>query len=100
MGFAAKAGKLGFGFDSAVSAIKQSKARLVVISQEISPKSRKEIEFFATKAGIKSVVLTDVDNKTISAAVGKKCGIISINDIGFAEAIMRALIEGGNANDQ
>ncbi len=100
LGFAAKAAKLSYGFEATVTSIKASKASLVIVAEDISPKSRKEVKFFAEKFGIKTVDLIGIDIKTLSDAVGKKCGIISVNDKGFADACEKALIEGGIANDQ
>ena len=100
LGFAAKSGNLSFGFDTTVSSLKASKSKLVVISGEISPKSKKEILFFSQKASVKCISLDEIDIETLSRAVGKKCGIISINDFGFAEAFLKAYLGGGNANDQ
>ena len=36
----------------------------------------------------------------VSDAVGRRCGILSVNDSGFAGALLKAYVEGGNANDE
>jgi hypothetical protein len=36
----------------------------------------------------------------LSAAVGRKCGVISVNDNGFADAIFNNQEANSNANDQ
>ena len=106
LGFAAKAGKLSFGFEASVWSLKTKKAKLAVVAEDISQKSRKESEFFAGKNNIKLIVLNGIDMKTVSDAVGRKCGIISVNDHGFADAILKAYdeyakeFEGGNADDE
>lgn len=87
LGFASKAGKLSFGFDSSVTAIKSGKSRLILIAEDISPKSRKEALFFADKGKVKYKDLEGIDIKALSDAVGKKCGIISVNDVQFAKAL-------------
>lgn len=58
--------------------------------------------FFSDKNNIKTTILKGVDIQTVSNAVGKKCGIISVNDNGFADALLEAneVIEGGNADDK
>lgn len=105
LGFAAKAGKLSYGFEASVWSVKTRKSKLVAVSNEISPKSRKEMQYYADKYNTKITVL-DIDIKTVSDAVGKKCGIISVNDRGFADAILNCDsnavvdIEGGNADDE
>ena len=46
LGFAAKAGRLSYGMDSAVNSLKAGKARLALAAKDISQKSRKEAGFF------------------------------------------------------
>ena len=100
LGFAAKAGKLSFGMDVAVKTLKSGKAFLTVAAYDVSDKSRKEIAFFAQKYSVKFLVLERLDIKAVSDAVGRRCGIMSVNDSGFAGAFLKAYIEGGNANDE
>ena len=102
LGFAARAGKLSYGFEASVWSIKAGKARLAAVSEEISPKSRKEINYFADKYNVKITVLKGVDIKTVSDALGKNCGIVTVNDCGFADAILKCTeeFEGGNADDE
>ncbi len=87
LGFAAKAGKLSFGMDSAKTALKQGKSKLIVVASDISAKSLKEIKFFAD--GKAQVLELNSDIETLSHAVGKKCGIISLNDKGFSQSIIK-----------
>lgn len=87
LGFAAKAGKLCYGMDTATAAVKGKKSRLVITAADISEKSRKEIQFYGAKFNTE-VILSDINIDELSHAVGKRCGIISVNDEGFAKAIM------------
>lgn len=102
LGFAAKARRLSFGNSAVLWAVKTNKSQLAVISGEISEKSRKEVQYHAEKNNIKTIVLKGIDIKTVSDAVGKNCGIISVNDSGFADAILEnyEAIKGGNADDE
>ena len=93
LGFAAKAGKLSYGFEASVWSLKTGKSKLVAVSGEISPKSQKEMHYYAEKYNVKITVLDGIDIKTVSDAVGRKCGIISVNDRGFADAILKAYEE-------
>ncbi len=92
IGFASKSGNLSFGADSVNESLKRNKAKLVIIANDISDKSRKEIKFFASKSDV-PVLDAEYDISVLSHATGKKGGIISVNEIGFANAI-----KGGNAN--
>lgn len=89
LGFAAKAGKLSYGFEATKYSILSKKAKLSLVSEEISAKSQKEIIYFSDKNNIKTVILKGIDIKTMSDAVGKKCGILSVNDSGFADACLK-----------
>ena len=99
LGFASKAAKLSFGFDAVKIALTQSKSKLVLIANDVSPKSKKEVSFFSEKSKIKALVLDDYDMETLSHAVGRKCGIVSVNDASFAEGLLSAINVGRNLND-
>ena len=90
LGFAAKAGKLAYGFEATLSALKSKKSALVLIAEDISPKSRKEVVFFAEKTNTQHIILEGATIKDVSDAVGRKCGIVSVNDTGFADALIKA----------
>lgn len=98
LGFASKAGKLGFGMLQSVECLKKNKAKLIVLAYDVSEKSKKEILFFTHNKNVDTVTLDEVTMETLSAAVGKRCGIISVNDNGFADSICKIL--GGYANDK
>lgn len=99
IGFAAKAGKLSYGMSAAVSAVRAGKSKLVLVCCDISPKSQKEITFQCNKKSVSTFVLDDYDIQSVSDAVGRKCGILSINDSSFANTVAQ-YIQGGNANDK
>lgn len=95
LGFASKAGKLSFGMDMSLVSLKAGKSHLLVCACDVSDKSKKEISFHTQSKNVPFIVLTDEDIDTVGKAVGRKCGIISVNDKSFADAI-----KGGYANDQ
>jgi len=109
LGFASKAGKLSCGMDASVEAVKKGKSRLCLVANDVSPKSLKEINFFAMKNNVRVVILDDCNIDTLSAAIGRKCGILSVNDSSFADGIVGEVkkysdstetsIQGGNANE-
>ena len=43
LGFASKSGKLSYGFDAVKTALSQKKSKLVLIANDVSQKSKKEI---------------------------------------------------------
>jgi len=87
LGFASKAGKLTFGAALSTEALNTKKARLVIVSSDVSEKSKKEICFYASKAQVNCIILENVTTNILSNAVGRNCGILSINDSSFASAI-------------
>ena len=95
LGFAAKAGKLAYGMNACISAVYSKKSKLVLVCCDISEKSKKEIAYHCSKADAEIKILGDCDIQTVSSAVGRKCGMISVNDSSFAEAVNK--IMGGNA---
>lgn len=100
LGFAAKANKLSYGFDAVCATLSQNKSELVLIANDISEKSKKEILFFADKFKTSATVLKNYNMETVSHAVGKKCGIISVNDTSFSKGLISAINVGRNLNDK
>ena len=89
LGFAAKAGKLSYGTHASTFAIESGRAKMVVVACDISQKTVKEIKFKAAKQNIPVIMLSDTTTQTLSHTVGKTCGIITVNDQGFADAITK-----------
>ncbi len=100
LGFASKANKLSYGFDSVCTSLSKNKSNLVLIANDISQKSQKETIFFANKFKTQAIVLQDYDINTLSHAVGKKCGILSVNDISFSQGLLSAINARRNLNDK
>ena len=86
LGFASKAGKLSYGMLSATETVKRGKSKLLIYAADVSKKSVKEVIYLANKMNIPYKALS-VDMKTLSHAVGKPCGILSVNDSNFANSI-------------
>lgn len=95
LGFASKAGKLSFGFASALEAVNREKAKIIITAADVSPKTKKEITYHSEKKGVKVIDLKETDIFKLSSAVGHKCGVISVNDNGFADALKEEIL-----NDQ
>ncbi len=99
LGFASKALKLEYGMQKTIEALKKNRSKLIVTASDLSEKSKKEILFYANKQNIRLLTL-DVTVENLSTAVGRKCGVISVNDNGFADAIFNNQEANSNANDQ
>ena len=61
------------------------------------------------KNNVRVIILDDCNIDTLSVAIGRKCGILSVNDSPFADGIVGEVnknddrtersIQGGNANE-
>lgn len=79
-----KAGKLVMGFDPMKDALASGKACAVIVASDISPKTEKEVRFFSGKQNI-PVTRTAMTLDEVYHALGKKAGILTICDKGFAD---------------
>ncbi|MCQ2454555.1 MAG: ribosomal L7Ae/L30e/S12e/Gadd45 family protein [Clostridia bacterium] len=87
LGFASKAARLSYGAAASSESIKNGKAKLIIVGCDISEKSAKEIRFLSDKYSVDAIFPKDITTITISNAVGRNCGILSVNDDLFASAI-------------
>ena len=89
LGFASKAGKLSFGTHATTFSVESGKAKLVLAAADISEKSVKELKFKSAKQNIEVLILDGTCTADLSKRVGKNCGIVAVNDDGFASAIKK-----------
>ena len=82
-----RAGKLVMGFDAVKESAANAEAYLLAISKEISPKTRKEMEYLKQRYQLPML--------TISAALddlwyilGKRSGVFSVTDRSLAQKLM------------
>ena len=85
-----RAGKLIGGMDEVKGTCRRKEAKCVLITSDFSEKSRSEIAFECerTKTPMLDIPDTMFD---IAEAVGKRYGVMSITDKGFADAIIKKL---------
>lgn len=99
LGFAAKSGNLIYGANATIEALKVKKAFLAVAAADVSPKTLKEIQFFAQKNSLPVLSLENERIESLSNAVGRKCGVVALTDRQFAQSVLKAAETGGNANE-
>lgn len=92
LGMCRKAGKLSCGHDAAVGAIKDKKAKLCLLSSDSSERLRKETatEISYEKSEI-PVIILESDMMEIGRATGLKSAVLTVNDEGFAKAMLSLL---------
>lgn len=79
-----KAGRMVMGFDAAKEAVLDGKASSVLLAEDISPKTEKEIRFFADKGNIPAAK-TGYTQNDFYIGIGKKVGVIAVCDDGFSK---------------
>ena len=87
-----KAAKLTMGFDASKEAVMTDKAKLVLTTADISPKTEKEIRFFADKKNV-PVIKTDISIDEMNVGLGKKVGLIAVCDEGFSKKLSELTAE-------
>lgn len=90
LGLARRAGKAALGFDPTVDSVKNKQSQLILISSDISPKSRKELLFSLRDEDVEMLDVAYTAEQ-IGFALGKKAKIISVNDAGFAQSVKKLL---------
>lgn len=84
MGIAMKAGKIKFGYDTVTDSVLKKQAKLIILAFDLSPRSVRKIETAAKNNGVK-ILDINIGMNEIYSAIGKKTGIVCINDKGFAK---------------
>lgn len=90
LGLCRKAGRLVCGFDAVSEAIAKNTVFLVIAAQDLSPKSKKEIEYVAAKAAIE-VIAAPATMDEIEWKTGKRAGVLAVADKGLAESVRKIL---------
>ena len=90
VGISAKAGKVVAGTDIVIENMKKRKLSLVIVAEDASDKTKKEMTFNCNKYNVKIKFFGDID--TNSKAIGKSNkAIIGILDKGLAESIEKLI---------
>lgn len=79
-----KAGKAALGFDPMKENLAAGKAAAVFTAEDLSPKTEKEVNFYAAKAGVR-VVRLPLTQDELHFGIGKKVGVVTLCDKGFAD---------------
>ncbi|HLS07824.1 L7Ae/L30e/S12e/Gadd45 family ribosomal protein [Lentibacillus sp.] len=90
LGLAYRAGKCSLGEDSIVKAVQQKKAKLVLLANDIGPRTRKKL---INKCKTYDVPFEIIDDReTLSNAIGKPQRVaVAVLDAGFAAKISSLL---------
>lgn len=96
-GLCMKAGRLAYGSDMCEENIKMRKAKILIVAEDASDKTKKKFTDICAYANIEIFFFGDIDS--ISHSIGKNNkAIIAILDDGFANKIKDMLKELKGAN--
>ena len=94
IGIATKAGKISAGSEIVTECIKFKKAKLVIIAEDASEKTKNNFKYLCEKNNIKIIIYETIDN--LSKAIGKKNkAVLCVKDKNFADEMVK--IYGGEA---
>jgi len=88
LGIARRAGKLDLGAEAAKQAVRRRRAKLVLLSADLSRRTGETVRAEAENAGVPAAPL-EAGMDEVEAALGKRTGVIAVNDRGFAEALRK-----------
>lgn len=80
------------GMDMVKDACNTGTAKGVFVTNDISAKSLKEVKFVCGRNDIKLYAL-DVSMDEVAEGLGKRVGMIAVNDAGFAKSCAKGLEE-------
>lgn len=92
LGLARKAGKLSMGMDASKESMDKGKTELLIFSKDISENSASKALHTANARRVPILILNSTMEE-IEWCLGKKIGIIAVNDKGFAKKITELATE-------
>lgn len=98
LGIARRAGKLRWGFDTAVGAMRNGECRLLVAAADLSDKTKKNVLFEAERCGV-PFVQSAFTMEEIKAGIGKHTGVLAVVDEGLASLVIRELGAAGEREE-
>ena len=93
IGLARRASKVSFGTESSMDSIKRRKAKLVIVAEDASQRTKKNFEIECEKMNLNIRIYGTIEN--LSTAIGQNNkAVITINDENFSKEIIKK-IDGG-----
>lgn len=85
-----RAGRLRMGMDMTKDACAAGEAKAVLVAEDVSAKTLKEVKFVCAKYGVKLYAM-GIPMDEIGFELGKRVGILAVCDDGFAKKTGRIL---------
>ena len=87
LGIARRAGRLTLGNDATIEALRKGHTQLVMFASDLSPRTSGGVTFAAKEEGV-AVIQIKATMDEISMALGKRTGVVAVNDAGFAKKLL------------
>ena len=87
LGIARRAGRLSLGNDPTIEALRKGHTEVVLLASDLSPRTAGGVGFAAKEEGV-AVVKIKATMDEISMALGKRTGVVAVNDPGFAKKLI------------
>lgn len=87
LGIARRAGKLDLGTEAAKQSARRRNAKLVLLTADLSPRTAEAVKAEAEKSGVR-VWQISASMDEMEAALGKRTGVVAVNDMGFARTLL------------
>ena len=87
LGICRRAGKLTAGNDAVIESVQNGKARLVIVSNDISLNTEKKLKNACASANTELLKLNRTRNE-LSDALGKFCAVVAVCDDGFSKKLI------------
>lgn len=87
LGICRRAGRLIIGAQPTVDSIRAHKAKLIIFANDFSQRSAKPVLEAAHSNNIKIITINRCKDE-LSVALGKLCGVASVEDDGFANKLI------------
>ncbi len=90
LGLCRRAGFLALGHDAVAEAVRNGIARMCLLTEDASPRHKRELDASQTTADI---ILLPVTAQELSYSIGKKVCVLAVTDDGFAKALKKQFEE-------
>ena len=87
-----RAGRLALGYDQVKESVQKTNACLILLAQDISPGTAERVRSFALKGKV-PLRETGLSMEELEQLLGKRAGVIAVNDPGFAASLLKKLEE-------
>ena len=95
LGLATRAGKIAFGTESVKDTINKKKAKLVIVAQDSSDRTKRNITRIAQENNVPIRIYGNIE--TISKNIGKdNKAVVCVKEINFSKEMLK-IIDGGEA---